>query len=1078
MKPMHLAVLVAVLAVAAVLFVMLKETGDDRHRDRAGTDRAAGRTTTPGAQDDEDDADAREAARGAGSLSFKLKVVGPDGSAAAGADLELSGRAFRRDATATDGTIEIDGLFPGFYNLIARRDKAVGALDFQLEKTTDLGTLELHDAVAIRGHVFDPHKVPLAGARVEAVHKARQDGFNLTSIVSAITTPEQIVARTATGADGAYELLVPTGGTYAVSASARGFAQEAEAARPYTADVSGLDFYLFPGVQVAGKVIEASGEPIAGALIMLVDPMSAFGGTTPKVETVTAADGTFALVAMPSRNLLLAVRAIGYAMHMESNLSLPALNLTIKLEAGVSVRLKAVDADQPAMPAPNVSVAAMYRGGFAAGTTDDRGELVLENLPTKGSRMWGSQQQVILWGGGYVVRTVQIAAKEPIDGILEVGDVPMTKGGVVYGKVLDKATGDPVEGARLRSMGGLDPQIEIMGAVSTASAEDGSYELSGVPLKAHTILASHPDYASDMDPMALAQAMQGGGGAALFAEGRKKVEHNVELTPAETANGIVLAPDGNPVAGAKVGVRDQMAIFRRMLGGSAPTAVTDAEGRFALGGLKKGQVVQITATHRDYGSSEAVSARAGEPLTLTLTAPLILKGTVVDESGDPVSGVRVTVERAKQPSGSRNVVNMGGEETGAVRPAVTDKDGGYVVRNAPPGELKVTFDHRDYAVDTTAINVAPGTVERDLGKTVLVRGLGLEGVVVDEKDQPAAGVSIHANWNYQSGVRPSAESPGRMNGSATTDEKGRFSIYGLKEGKYRLRIWQPGVYSSQPVAQTGTTDIRVVLMDAGQLTGRVISLGAPVVGASVSAQIGKPQADGHITWDHVGWARTDGEGVFRLHSLPPDRPFKLQIRHDAHRRLEVEGVRASDRRETYVLDKGIQIGGIVVTREGEPVAGVTLSVRVTDEFQKNVNSKSVTSAANGRFEAGGLDEGTITVQVAAWNQNFIRAEPVTVTPGDRAVRIVAEPGESISGVMRNAQGAPLNEVQIEALDGEGNQVSQTWVWQDDGSFTVGGLPKGTYTLRAARWTEGKREILATAEGIATGSVGIELRTAD
>ncbi|MHC4816758.1 MAG: carboxypeptidase regulatory-like domain-containing protein [Planctomycetota bacterium] len=1073
MKPMHLAVFGAVLAVAAVLFLMLRETGDGRHRDRSGTDRAAAGRTTPGEQDGEDHPDAREGAQGAGALSFKLKVVLPDGSAAAGAELELSGRAARRDTAATDGTIEIDGLFPGFYNLLVRRGNAVGALDFQLEKTTDLGTLELREAVAIRGHVYEPQGTPLADARVEAVIKTARGGFNLTGIVRAITTPEQIAAGTATDAEGAYELLVPTGGTYAVSASAKGFAQEAEAARPYTADVSGLDFYLFPGVQVAGKVIETSGAPIAGALVMLVDPMSAFGGTTPKVETVTAGDGTFALVAMPSRNLLLAVRALGYATHMESNLSLPALNLTIQLEAGVSVRLKAVDADQPAMPAPDVSVAAMYRGGFAAGTTDERGELLLENLPTKGSRMWGSQQQVVLWGGGYIVRMVQIAAREPVDGILDVGDVPMTKGGVVSGKVLDKVTGDPVEGARLRSMGGLDPQLEFMSAVSAASAKDGSYELRGVPLKAHTILASHPDYVSDMDPMALVQSMQGGGATPLFAEGRKKAEHNLELTPAVSATGIVLAPDGNPVAGAKVAVRDDMAIFRRMLGGSAPATVTDAEGRFTLGGLKKGQAVQITATHRDYGSSESKPARAGEPLTLTLTAPLLLKGTVVDESGDPVSGVRVTVERAKASSGSRNIVPTLEEGGGAARPGVTDKEGGYVVRNAPPGELKVTFDHRGYATETRPINVAPGTVERDLGKTVLLRGLGLEGVVVDEKGQPAPGVSIHANWNYQSGARAGAGTPGRTNGSATTDEKGRFSIYGLKAGKYRLRIWQPGVYSSNPVAQTGTTDIRVVLMEAGQLTGRVMSLGAPVSGAHVTAQVGTTNPDGHTNWDHVGWARTDGDGVFRLDSLPPDTAFKLQIRHDAHRRLEVEGVRASDRQETYILDKGIQIGGIVVNLEGEPVAGVTLAVKVNDRYGKNV-----TSAPDGRFQAGGLDEGTITVEIAAWDQNYIRNEPVAVTPGDRAARIVVEPGESISGVMLSAQGTPISQVQIEVLDGEGKQVSQTWAWQEDGTFTVGGLRKGTYTLRASRWTEGKQELLATAEGIATGSIGIELQATE
>jgi protocatechuate 3,4-dioxygenase beta subunit len=1069
MKPMHLAVVCAVIAVATVLFLMLVETGDDRSRDRRGKDRGAAGRTTPG--EDGEGADAREGTR-AGSLSFQLKVVSPDGSPAPGAELELSGRASLRDSTKTDGTIEIDGLFPGLYNLIARHGRAVGALDFELQKTTDLGTLKLRDAVSIRGHVYDPHGAPIGGARVEAVQMETRGGFNLTTIVKAFMSPEQVAARTATETDGAYELLVPTGGSFAVRATARGFGQESEAARPYTADVEGLDFHLFPGVQVAGRVIEASGAPVAGAVLMLVDPASAFGGGTPKVESVSAADGTFALAAMPSRNLMMVVRATGYATHLEPNLTLPALNLTITLEAGVTLRLRAVDKDQPAMPAPEVSVAAMYRGGFAAGTTDARGELQLENLPTKASRMWGRQQSVILWGGGYVVRMVELAAKEPIDGVLDIGDVELTKGGVVHGKVLDKVTGEPVEGAHLRSMGGLEPQLEFMGAVSAESAKDGAYELRGVPLKAHTILAVHPEYVSDVDPMSLFQAMQGGG-TPLFTGNQRKVEHNLELTPAMTTTGVVLAPDGNPVAGAKVAVLDEMAMLRRFLGGGAPSTVTDAEGRFTLGGLKKGEAVRVTATHRDFGSSESVSAKPGEPLTLTLSEPLLLMGTVVDERDAAVSGVRVTVERAKGPVDSRNIVRMGGEETGATRPAVTDKEGRYLLRNAPPGKLKVTFDHREYDVAEMPLDVAPGAGERDLGRTVLRRGFGLEGVVVDEEGKPVAGVSVHANWHREGAPYPADGEPGRTNGSAVTDEEGRFSIYGLKDHKYKLRIWQTGLYSSNPVVQTGTKDVRVVLRKAGQLTGRVTSLGEPVANANVNAQIAAPRPDGRTSWDHVGWTRTDSDGVFRLERLPPDRPFRLQIRHDGHRELTVDNVRASDLPQDYILDRGVQIGGIVVNEAGEPVVGVHLTISVDGQYKKNVQT-----GLEGGFEAGGLDVGEITVQVASWGQDYIRTDPVTVTPGDRSVRLVVRKGEAISGRVYNADGSPATQVQVAALDAEGNQVGQTWIWQEEGQFRIGGLPKGTYTLRVSRWAEGKHEILATAEGVATGTDDIELKVAN
>jgi protocatechuate 3,4-dioxygenase beta subunit len=1072
MKPMHLAVVCAVIAVAAVLFMMLSESGDRRHRDRGVADRAAGRTTS-GEQEGTGDADAGERAPGAGAYSVQLEIVLPDGSPAAGAEMELSGRALRRDVATTEGKVEIGGLLPGFYNLIARHGKAVGALDFRLEETTDLGTLELREAISIRGHVFDPHGKALAGARVEALSMVAPGRANLATVFKSIMTPEQIAARTAAGADGAYELLVPTGGTYAVRASAKGFAQEAEAARPYTADVDGLDFYLFPGAQVAGQVVETSGAPIAGALVLLIEPLSAFSGGIPKVEGITAADGTFSVAAMPSGNLLLVVRAIGYATHMESNLSLPALGLTITLEAGISLRLRTVDAEQPARPAPGVSVALMYRGSFGGGETDDRGELLVTNLPTKSSRMWGGQQQALLWGGGYVARMAEIGTKEPVDGVLDMGDVEMTKGGVVFGKVLDRTTGDPIAGAQLRSLGGMDQQLEFMGAVTAVSADDGRYELEGVPLKAHTILASHPDYLSTLDDAALIQVVQGGGGKQVFPDGRKKVEHDLELVPAMTATGVVLAPDGNPVAGAKVGVRDQMSIFRRILGSNVPSAVTDAEGRFTLGGLRKGQAVQVFATHRDYGNSEGKAARAGEPLTLTLTEPLLLRGRVVDERDAAVAGVRVTVERAAQQPSSGIRVGPNAGESGATRPAVTDEEGRYLLRNAPPGKLTVTFDHSGYELIEKPIDVAAGTGEKDLGKTVLRRGLGLEGRMVDEEGEPVAGVQIHANWHYGGGQRPAPGAPGRLSGSDTTDEQGGFAIYGLKAGKYELRTWQPGLYASKPIVQTGTKDISVVLMKAGQLTGRVMSLGAPVAGANVTARIGTPGSNGQTHWTHVGWARTDSDGVFRLDSLPPDRAFSLRITHDGYRPKEVEGVRASDRRDVFELDRGVQIGGKVVTPDGEPVAGVNLTIQVNGRHSKNV-----ASGLDGSFEAGGLDEGTITVRAARWNQDYV-AEPLTVAPGDRSVRYVVRMGESIRGRILDADGTPANQVHVEALDGNGRQVGQAWVWQGEGAFQLRGLPKGTYTLRVSRWDgTGEQKVVATAEGIATGTVDVEIRTRD
>jgi len=654
MKPMRLLVIVALLGVAALIYMLMSEARDERQTDRRGTEQTdRDRDADVGDRSETDDKTA-DKQRGTGSLQAKLKVVMPDGSPAAGAELVLRGRGELDDLTNSDGEIEFLGLHRGLYNVIARHGDAVGAIDFELEEAADLGTLELKEAVAIRGHIFDSQGQPLAGATVDAARMAEGKSFDMTTMVKVLMTPEEVVARTESGDDGAYELLVPKAGFYSVRANARGFAQEADAARPFTATVEGIDFYMVPGVGVAGRVTDSNGAPIEGAAVMLVDPESAFGKQLPKTETTTATDGSFALAATPSMQLLMVVRAAGYATHLEADLKLPALDVQVKLEEGVSVRLQAVDAARTAVPAPGVSVAVMYRGGFAAGETDESGALLLKNLPTKGTRMWGSQQMAILWGGDYVAHMVQLTAKEPENGELDIGTVELTRGGVVTGKVTDKSTGDPVEGVRLRSFGGLQQQLDMMGAVTTNSAKDGTFTLRGVPPKASAILAVHPQYISDFDPMQMMMSMRGQpGGEPIFADATLKAKRDIELTPASTLSGVVLGPDGAPVAGAKIEVQDEMAMIRMVLGVGTISAVSDVEGRFELIGLKLGQSVRAYASHRDFGRSEIKEGKAGEPLTLNLAEPLMLTGQVVDESGSPIAGVRVAVSRVQEQNAGR-----------------------------------------------------------------------------------------------------------------------------------------------------------------------------------------------------------------------------------------------------------------------------------------------------------------------------------------------------------------------------------------------------------------------------------------
>jgi protocatechuate 3,4-dioxygenase beta subunit len=1057
MKPLHIAVAAAVLLVAALVVFLVTSDGE-----RADTRRATGRESR-GARDGGGDGDEAataagvggEANAGAGTLSIALRIVDADGNPAGGAEAEIDrGLDALRVAADGEGALRVSGLATGIYDLRARHGKQAGALRFELRKTTDLGTLKLSATVAVRGRVLGPRGEPLPGARVEACGAAESMGLDMTAAIRSMAQPDEVLARARSGDDGAYELALPEGGTYALRATAEGFAQQGEPARRYAADTDGIDFWLMPGALLQGHVVDARQSPVAGARVLVVDPMSLFGKRMPKAETAAGADGAFSMVVQPAQQSMLIVRAAGYASHMQGNLTLPQTNLLVTLEEGVSLTFQAVDAERPEVPAPHVNVIAVYQGGFGAGETDDSGRLLIENLPTRGTGM-GNQQQALLWGGGYIAQSIDIARNDPVDGVVDLGVVKVAPGGTIRGRVLDKTTGEPIAGAHLRTFGGLDMELELFGTVPAVSAADGSFKLTGVALAAHTILATHPDYVGDVDPGDLFGGMGGGsgGGPPLFPEGSRDVEKDVELMPAEIVTGVVLAPDGSPVAGASVTeTSDERMIFTQMLGGGPGSATSDEHGAFALKGLRAGAEATVAATHRDYGPSESarVRAGAGESVTLRLAEPLTIKGVVVDEKGAAVAGARVMATRAAEAGPPTPF------DSGAARPTVTDGEGRYLLRNVPAGNLVVTFDHPDFAILKTELSLAAA---HDLGRTVLPRGASIGGEIVDADGKALASVSVHA-WKRDA---VDFGSGGRVNASAVTDDKGRFRMAGLADGEYQLRVWDQRYYSSENVAKSGGADVRIVLRAAGRLVGRVTARGVPVAGASVRAQ----RAD-----DFVGWARTGQDGGFVMESLPPDEPFDVTVTHDAYRELKVEAVRASaDRTQDFVMQPGAEVSGRVVDGNGRGVHGAEVDVRVDGQYAKQVETD-----ASGAFKAGGLGDGRISVRLDASEKGFIPTEWIDVAPGARDVRLLATPGESISGTVRDREGKPLERVSLMAVDGSGNTVASTWIWDESGTFELRGLRPGTYTLLAQLHVEGQKEpVMRQVPGVATGTKGVEIR---
>ena len=557
-----------------------------------------------------------------------------------------------------------------------------------------------------------------------------------------------------------------------------------------------------------------------------------------------------------------------------------------------------------------------------------------------------------------------------------------------------------------------------------------------------------------------------GGPNGLFQGETREVTVDIDLVPAKAVRGVVVGPNGGPVAGARI----QTAIplggsLNRLLGGEDPSAISDQRGRFALVGLKQSETAVLLATHRDYGTSARVDAVAGESdVTLRLESPLLIRGTVLDESRRPIKGVRVSVApRQREPRrGNR----------GNARPGYTDEAGAFAIRNAPSGELTLSFDHRGYAVVTKEIAIDGGNEVHDVGTITLSRGPGIEVLVVRLNGSPLPSVRVNATWAGRPfGVGGNRTRPkGRTWGNAVSDEDGRASIYGLAEGPFRLAVAGSRHFSDKPVVQTGSRDVRLVVREAATLTGRVIADGEGVPGAWLRVYPSLPANKTTPGWTNVITStRTNKVGSFTLVGLPPDAAFDVTITHPSHTLKKVLGVSAGTDRQ-FVLETGGRIAGVVVDANG-PIRGAAVRI-----FLNQKAIKWGRTDHDGRFRFSGIENGDLEAEVQRTPFGHIPSGRAPVDSGNLDIRIEVKRGLTISGKVVLGSSLAGSGFMIEVIGGDGKTAGSAWVTKTRPTFSVGGLPHSTYIVRASRWIRaGEREVVAELTGVSAESGDIELK---
>ncbi len=341
------------------------------------------------------------------------------------------------------------------------------------------------------------------------------------------------------------------------------------------------------------------------------------------------------------------------------------------------------------------------------------------------------------------------------------------------------------------------------------------------------------------------------------------VELVVEEGAAEIA-GVVVDNWGSPIEGASVRIVN---IQNMVATTTTEGALTGPDGTFAAAPSGSGPF-HVQAAKQGY-TSETVKDVAGGTanLEIVLKRHGQITGRVVAPDGRPPGpGGTVKAKQLKEESLLETVQRMAVQAQNQNPGAPVNNDGTFTVE-APAGRVELFAAVPGFAPGRSRpITVAPGETYTGI-EIRLTAGAVLHGTVMLADGAPVAGAVVSASIAKEDGTENMFEKIlpqffAKGGNRATTDEKGRYEIAHLPEGKYTVSATHADYAPSDAVTVTAGPDqiVRVQRL--------LLSRGGAIAGKVVEDDAGKPGimiqliSDGPITQ-----AFSDAQGRFRFEGL-------------------------------------------------------------------------------------------------------------------------------------------------------------------------------------------------------------------
>lgn len=868
----------------------------------------------------------------------------------------------------------------------------------------------------IYGTITFPEDAPVG---LEATIEA-----HLVDLKRPVPTYEDTLRGTATiHADGEYEFNNLPYGDYVVVAETDGYAQYRETELSPRQSEAELILAMWPSGNISGRVVNETGEPVAGAHIFTVyynmQGLRQFLPRGPALagRHTTNANGEF--VQKYFRNsmnkepgFLLAVKAEGYATYVSDFLQAGATGAEFVLSRGhvVSGRLVRADNGEP-LPNCVVAVASQISIENLSSTTDAGGYFFFPNI--------GSGIQSMYLPGNELVLTeesnrMKVSTAQRTDDVV----LKATLGGSISGRVTD-SRGAGV--GRLELMLDYDDQTETFAAQATSNT-NGAYRFAGLAPGPHRITYEKPEgYAVDY-----AQAQTGV--VATVELGKDVSGPAIVLSRGIALAGHVVDESGKPVSGAE--------IIARTIGNDPnfthDTTRSKRDGSFIVAGFTPKQKVEIQVSKRGFANQNNQDVQTVTVLDMdstdlkrVLVHESTASGKIVNEAGEPMAGIRVYAV---------SVVATDIRRTGT-----SASDGSVTVRELAEGEYAFVFRYPDGQLtpaDTAQrFHVETGEHLKDLSILYAPRppsGLMISGRVLDTQGNGVARADVQISG------------PNGFRRELRADSNGNYVFYGLTTGEYQLIAFSYSRSGTDvKTAQAGSSGVNFTLKDLASIKGHVVSArtGEPITSFMVRAQVSDNARPSFVRDSFL--TIKDPNGFFILPTIDDGSPM-LYVRAAGYIDADIplSGVVAGKTIEDFVvkLDDSRAVTGVVRDPSGNPVAGA--EIYLNHQWPDNLQS---TTGADGAFRLASLASGQLKLIVA--HPKFIPATIDLNAVRDKKAPLVVtlQPGQRISGVVTYGGKPYLGEGDVSV------QYQSSTIQADlgsDGTFELGGLASGATSIQA------------------------------